>query len=70
MERWPALLTLSEAANYLGVGEDLVKRLRAREAIKSVRIGERGIRFRRDDLDKFIAELPEGMGEFPKSKKE
>ncbi len=64
MERWPALLTLSEAANYLNVGETTIKRLRATEEISSVRIRGSIIRYRRVDLDKFIEELPEAVGEF------
>lgn len=64
MDRWPALLTLAEAANYLGVGETTIKQLRASEQISSVRIREKIIRYRRVDLDKFIEGLPEGIGEF------
>ena len=64
MDRWPALLTLAEAARYLGVGETTVKQLRASEEISSVRIREKIIRYRRVDLDKFIEGLPEGVGEF------
>lgn len=61
---WPALLTESQAANYLGVGIGMLKRMRQREDIKSVRVGERTIRYRRKDLDKFIDSLPYGVGNF------
>lgn len=69
MDRWPALLTLSDAANYLGVGETVIKQLRASEQISSVKIREKLIRFRRVDLDKFIEQLPAGGGEFPAGNK-
>ena len=65
MERWPALLTQSQAADYLSVCEKTLQRLKAAEEIKSVMIrGGSIIRFRRTDLDRFIEELPEGNGKF------
>lgn len=57
-ERWPALLTLSQAAEYLGFGETFIKSLRASGELSSVRVRS-SIRFRRSDLDKFVDELPE-----------
>jgi excisionase family DNA binding protein len=63
MERWPALLSREEAAAYLGIGVTLLNSLRAREEIKSVQIGS-AIRYRRTDLDAFVAELKESKGKF------
>lgn len=68
MDRWPALLTLAEAARYLGVGETTIKQLRAAEQISSVRVREKIIRYRRVDLDKFVEGLPEGVGDFENDK--
>lgn len=62
-ERWPALMTLAQAANYLQVGETVIKQLRASGEITSVKVREKIIRFRRVDLDKWIEGLPVGMGE-------
>ncbi len=70
-DRWPALLTRADAASYLGVGETVIKQLRAAEEITSVRVRQKIIRYRRVDLDRFISELPEGIGKFdPKAKSE
>lgn len=63
-ERWPGLLTKEQACEYLGIGETKLTSLRASEQIKSVRIGERIIRYRKTDLDRFIDELAEEIGEF------
>lgn len=69
-ERWPALLTAGEVCEYLGVGQSKLKELRAGGYIESVRIGgERLIRFRRSDLDRFVESLPVGKGESPPSAK-
>ena len=49
-ERWPALLTASDAAEYLSVSDSTLTRLRGGEKIKSVLI--RGsVRYRKVDLD-------------------
>jgi len=62
-DRWPALLTSSDAAEYLSVSETTLARMRGGDQIKSVRV--RGsVRYRRVDLDKLIEELPEEVGEF------
>lgn len=67
-EPWPALLTRSQAARYLNVGESTIKSLRAAGEISSVLVREKIVRYRRSDLDKFIDELPEGSGDFESSK--
>jgi excisionase family DNA binding protein len=62
-ERWPALLTRAEAAEYLGVSIETISREKAAGKIKSVWL--RGaIKYRREDLDQYIRDLPEGSGEF------
>ncbi|QDV22869.1 helix-turn-helix domain-containing protein [Aureliella helgolandensis] len=65
-ERWPALLSLQDAAEYLGVSTQTVGRLKARGAIRSVVVnGTTLIRYRRSDLDLYIERLPEGDGACP-----
>lgn len=62
-DRWPALMSVKQAAEYLSTSEATVRRLKANGEIKSVRL--RGdVKYRRYDLDKFIDKLPEGSGEF------
>lgn len=62
-ERWPGLLSRNEAAEYLGVSIETISREKAAGKIKSVWI--RGmIKYRREDLDQYIRDLPEGDGEF------
>jgi excisionase family DNA binding protein len=61
-ERWPALMSTSDAAEYLGLSESTLRRLRGGGELSSVRV--RGVtRYRRIDLDRFIESLPEGVGE-------
>lgn len=62
-DRWPALLTQDEAAAYLGIGITSLKGLRASEQINSVRIAG-AIRYRKTDLDDYIAGLAIAKGEF------
>jgi excisionase family DNA binding protein len=62
-ERWPALLTTEDAAEYLGLSVKSLNRLRAAQRIKSVTVRDGSfIRFRRSDLDAFIEDLPYGNG--------
>lgn len=62
-ERWPALLTAEDAAEYLSISVKSLHRLRAAERIKAVTIRDGSfIRFRRTDLDAFIDDLPYGNG--------
>ncbi len=63
MNRWPALLTQEEAAQYLGIGVTKLKSLRASEQIKTVRIGD-AVRYRLTDLDRWVACLPTAKGKF------
>jgi excisionase family DNA binding protein len=63
-ERWPALLTREEAAEYLGIGITALNSLRASGELKSVRIREATIRYRKSDLDKLVESLPEESGKF------
>jgi excisionase family DNA binding protein len=63
-DRWPALLKREEAAEYLGVGVTTLNGLRASEQIKSVRVLDGVIRYRRSDLDEFIERLEEDKGQF------
>jgi excisionase family DNA binding protein len=61
-------LNCEEAGDYLGIGVTLLNTLRARGEIKSVRIAG-AIRYRRSDLDQYVAGLDEAKGEFKGSKK-
>lgn len=61
-ERWPGLLTRVEAAEYLGVSVETISREKAAGRIKSVRLRD-SIKYRREDLDQYIRDLPEGNGE-------
>lgn len=63
-ERWPALMSRSEAADYLGVSENTLARLKASEELRSVMLRSM-VRFRRSDLDRFIDDLPYGDGDCP-----
>jgi excisionase family DNA binding protein len=48
-------LRTPEAAKYLGVHEETVRRWAREGAIPSVKLGNRGgFRFRREDLDRFV----------------
>ena len=63
-ERWPGLLDRSEAAEYLGVSTMTISREKACGRLRSV--GIRGmIKYRREDLDQYIRDLPEADGECP-----
>ena len=64
-ERWPALLDRRQACEYLQLGESTFKSLRATGRLKSVRITNSLIRYRRSDLDRFIESLEEGEGVSP-----
>lgn len=48
------LLSLKEAAEYLGVSPNSVRNYIARGRLKSLRVGPKLIKFRKADLDKFI----------------
>ena len=48
------LLRVAEAAAYLNTSERHVRRLRAEHRLRYVKVGAK-LRFRRDDLDAFIA---------------
>lgn len=63
-ERWPALLSRAEAAEYLGVSETTISREKAGGRLHSVTI--RGlIKYRRSELDSYIESLPYGDGTCP-----
>lgn len=64
-ERWPALLSREEAAEYLGCSIETIARLKAGEKIRSVVLKGTIIRYRRVDLDAFVDNLPYGDGDCP-----
>ncbi|WP_301121333.1 helix-turn-helix domain-containing protein [Mycolicibacterium fortuitum] len=49
-----ALISLKEAAQYLGVSPNSVRNYIARGKLKSLWVGPKLIKFRKADLDKFI----------------
>lgn len=62
-ERWPALMSVELAAEYLDMSTRSLKRLQAAERIRPVTIRDGAfLRFRRNDLDDFIDQLPIGSG--------
>ena len=62
-ERWPALLSRKEAAEYLGVGERSLSTLKAMGLIKSVKMfANAQPKFKRVDLDEYIDSLEYGDG--------
>ncbi len=67
-ERWPALLTREEAAEYLGVSVETVSREKAAGRIKSKVLRGKYL-YSRDDLDRYISDLPYGVGEFNGNRK-
>lgn len=64
-ERWPALLTREEAAEYLGCSIETISRLKAAEQIRSVALKGSIIRYRRTDLDHLVDNLPFADGDCP-----
>ena len=51
----PALLTVEQAAQYLTVSERFIRRIRYEGRIPGVKLGKH-LRFKKDDLDRFIEE--------------
>lgn len=50
------LLTVKQAAYYLGISERFLRQLKADGEIPFLVIGKRGVRFKISSLDKWIAE--------------
>lgn len=67
--RWPALLTGKAAGEFLGINEHSLRQLVHEGLLTRVQVptltGPRATRFRRTDLEKFVASLPSGEGEQP-----
>jgi excisionase family DNA binding protein len=60
-ERWPALMSRREAAEYLGTSVETISMEKANGKIKSVML--RGTpKYSREALDEYIRSLPEGSG--------
>jgi excisionase family DNA binding protein len=61
----PILLTVEEAADYLTVSQRFIRRIRYENRIPGVKLGKH-LRFRKEDLDRFLLEgleaPPEGEG--------
>lgn len=58
-DRWPALMSKEDAANYLGISQRLLEQKIASSELIPKRISERRIGIRRADLDAFIDSLPD-----------
>lgn len=59
----PILLTYKQAAEYLSVSYNLLRRLINEKKINSIRLGPKLVRVSREDLDRYISELhQEGSG--------
>jgi excisionase family DNA binding protein len=48
------MLSLKDAANYLGVSPNTVRNYIAKHGLKSQRVGPKLLKFRKADLDRFI----------------
>ena len=55
----PILLTVEQAAEYLTVSERFIRRIRYEGRIPGVKLGKH-LRFKKDDLDRFIEEGIDG----------
>lgn len=65
-ERWPALMSRKDAAEYLGVSVSEIRNMKARGQIKSVLPRKGGDpKYRRSDLDQWIESLEYGDGKCP-----
>lgn len=64
-ERWPSLMDIRLACDYLQVKETTFRSLIAERHFAPVRIRRSLIRYRRSDLDRFIESLEEGGGISP-----
>ena len=51
----PMLLTVEQAAEYLTVSERFIRRIRYENRIPGVKVGKH-LRFRKEDLDRFLLE--------------
>lgn len=60
-DRWPALLSRKEAAEYLGISAAQVSLMKANKQIRSVKFGTK-ILYRRTELDDLIESLEYGDG--------
>lgn len=62
-ERWPALMSRKEAAEYLGVSDRFFTDLIAQGRIRGVQFEKKGQpRYKRVDLDGLIESLEYGQG--------
>jgi excisionase family DNA binding protein len=51
------MLSIDEAAKYIGVGRNFMQRLVRENKVRSIRMGPRLIRIRTDALDQYLAKL-------------
>ena len=57
------MLTTTEAARYLGVHPNTVRRWETQGLLPAYRLGKRGDRrFSRDEMDRFLAQAASGNG--------
>lgn len=62
-DRWPALLTRNEVAEYLGVSARVVSQLKAAGKIRSVKLFHNSHpMYRRAEIDEFVESLEYGNG--------
>lgn len=63
MSEVPAWLRTPEAAKYLGVHEETIRRWAREGAIPAAKLGNRGgFRFKREDLDRFLESRRQSEG--------
>jgi len=63
----PALFTVEEAAEYLSVPVRFVRRIRYENRLPGVKLGKH-LRFRKEDLDRYIENGTEGPIELDRSR--
>lgn len=63
-DRWPALMNLETASQYLSLAPGSLVAFLRRNGIQSIDVGARLRRWRREDLDELIARTP-GVGSRP-----
>lgn len=59
------MMTQREAGEYMGVSEKTVYNLIQTGDLRSLKVGKRGVRVHKDDLDKYLGREDEKTGEQP-----
>lgn len=63
--RWPALMCKVTAAAYLDISARTLERLTGEGTLPTYQLRKRTIRLKKNDLDRYIAQLPTSVLERP-----